>query len=262
MASNSNHNSNTTHLDYGPWKFSSTKGHILTSDQVERYTAELKLPQLPEMTFGENTIKIVHASGFDIHFSALDALNLVDKNKDVLKVAASGEWKESRIGHEFIDKVIKPFDWTYTTKYKGTIRDPVDAVTVESTDESINIERLKVREKILFFDDLMLFEDELADNGCSQLNVKIRVMPSCFFVLMRLFLRVDGVLYRMLDTRLFHEFDKDYMIREFMEKENSFDELQNIPPSSMSDVAFLSQRLETKLIAKEKIRFKDNKGET
>ena len=50
-------------------------------------------------------------------------------------------------------------------------------------------------------------------------------MPSCFFVLMRLFLRVDGVLYKMLDTRLFHEFGKDYMIRECMEKQSTFDEL-------------------------------------
>lgn len=32
-----------------------------------------------------------------------------------------------------------------------------------------------------------------------------RVMPSSFFVLLRFFLRVDGVLIRMNDTRLHHE---------------------------------------------------------
>jgi len=44
---------------------------------------------------------------------------------------------------------------------------------VSETQERINIERLKTREKILFFEQMMLFEDELADNGCAQLTVKI-----------------------------------------------------------------------------------------
>jgi hypothetical protein len=32
-----------------------------------------------------------------------------------------------------------------------------------------------------------------------------RVMPSSFFLLLRFFLRIDGVLIRMNDTRLYHE---------------------------------------------------------
>lgn len=32
-----------------------------------------------------------------------------------------------------------------------------------------------------------------------------RVMPTSFFLLMRFFLRVDGVLIRINDTRLYHE---------------------------------------------------------
>lgn len=35
-----------------------------------------------------------------------------------------------------------------------------------------------------------------------------RAMPSSFFVLLRFFLRVDGVLIRMNDTRLYHEVRK------------------------------------------------------
>lgn len=41
------------------------------------------------------------------------------------------------------------------------------------TTEQIDIEKLKVHEKIHFFDDVQLFEDELADNGSSSLNVKM-----------------------------------------------------------------------------------------
>lgn len=41
------------------------------------------------------------------------------------------------------------------------------------TDERVDIELLKKKEKIYFFDDVILFEDELADNGCALLNVKM-----------------------------------------------------------------------------------------
>ena len=44
---------------------------------------------------------------------------------------------------------------------------------VESTDERIDMEQLKVKEKIYFYEDVILFEDELADNGISKLNVKM-----------------------------------------------------------------------------------------
>ena len=44
---------------------------------------------------------------------------------------------------------------------------------VVETDEKIDIELLKKKEKIYFFQDVILFEDELADNGCALLNVKM-----------------------------------------------------------------------------------------
>ena len=60
----------------------------------------MSLPQLPEMTFGKNTIEIKNQqSHFAIDFNALDALRMVDNQKDDLKVAASGIWKESRYSH-------------------------------------------------------------------------------------------------------------------------------------------------------------------
>ena len=44
---------------------------------------------------------------------------------------------------------------------------------VEPTDARIDLEKLKVREKIHFYADIVLFEDELGDNGHSGLSVKI-----------------------------------------------------------------------------------------
>ena len=111
--------------------------------------------------------------------------------------------------------IIKPFDWTFTTDYKGSlisgkenIKFKVVNLTIScniclikpakqliilytfmlllpyqtsfifclkvvETYEKIDIELLRKKEKIYFFEDVILFEDELADNGCALLNVKM-----------------------------------------------------------------------------------------
>ena len=60
------------------------------------FTKELKLPSLPEMLFGDNCLKIEHQAGFGIEFNALDALKLVDSERDLIKVAYAQEWQNSR----------------------------------------------------------------------------------------------------------------------------------------------------------------------
>jgi type 2A phosphatase activator TIP41 len=65
---------------------------------------------------------------------------------------------------------VKPFDWTFTTDYKGTL---TGGFAVTPTDTRIDIEKLRQREKILFYHDLSLFEDELHDNGTAVCSVKI-----------------------------------------------------------------------------------------
>ena len=44
---------------------------------------------------------------------------------------------------------------------------------VEPTVTCIDYDKLRKQEKILFYDDVLLFEDELADNGSAVLRVKI-----------------------------------------------------------------------------------------
>lgn len=220
---------------FGPWCIAANKGSILKSNDAEELSRKLDIPQLPEMTFGENYVKISHTNGFCIEFNAVDALKLVDNKNDVMKVAAAREWIESRRDCEYINHTVKPFDWTYSTDYKGSIFGVPHAVTVSETKECINIEKLKAREKIAYFEQAILFEDELADHGCAELSVKIRVMPTCFFLLMRYFLRVDGLLARIHDTRLFHECGTDYLLREYREKESSLGPNSTIPLNSMTD---------------------------
>ena len=50
-----------------------------------------------------------------------------------------------------------------------------------------------------------------------------RVMPTFFFILARYFLRIDGVLFRIYDTRYFHRFGEDFILRETQHREEEYD---------------------------------------
>jgi hypothetical protein len=57
----------------------------------------------------------------------------------------------------------------------------------------------------IFFDEVILLEDDLHDNGEVQISVKLRVMPTCVFILSKLFL-VDGVLPRQSERAACYRF--------------------------------------------------------
>ncbi|WFD36134.1 Tap42 interacting protein [Malassezia cuniculi] len=106
----------------------------------------------------------------------------------------------------------KEYDWTYSSTWPGlpTAAPSGRGVFVAGTDparDRIPTERLAPScAPIIFYDDLVLYEDELGDNGSSMLNVKVRVMPHDMLVLQRFFLRVDDVVFRVFDTRLYISF--------------------------------------------------------
>lgn len=79
---------------------------------------------------------------------------------------------------------------------------------------------------ILFFDEVVLYEDELADNGIAMLSIKIRVMPERLLLLSRFFLRLDGVLFRIRDTRVFVEFATGEVIREYVAREEGYETIR------------------------------------
>ncbi|XP_010565681.1 TIP41-like protein isoform X2 [Haliaeetus albicilla] len=196
---------------FGPWKLSAARTHIMKSAQAERLADELHMPSLPEMMFGDNILRIQHDRGFGIEFNATDALKCVNNCQGMIKVACAEEWQESRSETEHTKEVVKPYDWTYTTDYKGTLLG--------------DTARLK------------------------------RVMPSSFFVLLRFFLRVDGVLIRMNDTRLHHEADKAYMLREYTSRESKISSLKHVPPSLFTEPNEISQYLPVKETICEKLEF-------
>lgn len=130
------------------------------------------------------------------------------------------------ITHEGINEVVKPFDWSYTTDYKGTVRP--NGRPFEDTTNTIPVELLKRPDPILFFDEVVLYEDELADNGITMLSCKIRVMPERLLLLMRFFMRLDNVLFRLRDTRVYIDFQTMEVVREYQAKECEYEKVRQV----------------------------------
>ncbi|CAD6575661.1 MAG: hypothetical protein CYPHOPRED_005760 [Cyphobasidiales sp. Tagirdzhanova-0007] len=216
-------------------------------EKVDRASDKLSIP-LPEITFGNNVVSLhrkgkqraVAASG--ISFNALDALAQVNtKGDENIKVAYADAWAQSRRVSGTAEgggviQTIKNFDWTYSTDYAGTRSDEMSFTPAPYDHPGIPLSKLaKTDEPILFYDDVMLFEDELHDNGVANLSVKIRVMPSSFFALSRFFLRVDNVIFRVHDVRIYHNFDTNEVIREVKGKEAAYSDVKKRLPQERPD---------------------------
>ena len=52
---------------------------------------------------------------------------------------------------------------------------------MHNTSEIIDLNKLKVKEKIFFYEDVILYEDELADNGVASMSVKIVSIRHIYF---------------------------------------------------------------------------------
>ncbi|CAD8142067.1 unnamed protein product [Paramecium octaurelia] len=96
----------------------------------------------------------------------------------------------------------------------------------EHTEEEIPLNNLTQANPIKWASHISLFEDELGDNGLSNCEYRFRVMGDCFFGLIRSYLRIDDVLIRIFDTRIYHQFNWDYVLRDFTHREDSWTNIQ------------------------------------
>lgn len=224
-----------TSITKGNFKILTRKLPILKAGPIEDMTKGLGITP-PEMIFGDNLVRIEHVpSDWSIEFNAFDALDRVDKTGDkMFKVSYSKEWQQNRQKQfEDIKEVVKPFDWSYSTDYKGTT--PAEP-PFQQTDSPIPLELLKRPDPIHFFDEVMLYEDELADNGIAMLSCKIRVMPARLLLLVRFFMRLDDVVFRIRDTRVFVEFGTGDVIREYTAREAPYEEVRGRLAGRKEDV--------------------------
>lgn len=233
-------------ISINDWSVYSIKKPILNSEELDLRESIFQFP-CPEMIFGNSSLSVVnHKDNFSIEFNAIDALSSIEEDSN-LKVSYHEEWLESRrafpgtsikgsakqsasslkdgntkdLSRILELETVRPYDWTYTPNYKGTTKN----IRFEPTEESIPIEKLLRPDPMLFFDEAVLFEDELGDNGISILSAKIRVMPSCLLLLCRFFLRIDNVIFRVRDTRIYVDFVTNLFLREYKEQECSYDNL-------------------------------------
>jgi 20S proteasome alpha/beta subunit len=110
------------------------------------------------------------------------------------------------------------YDWTYSTPFAGNIF--VSGQPIKRKKESSSYSSWKplpqsgmpmylltdTSAPILYYDHIVLYEDDLHDNGAVEYSVKVRIMPHCAYVLARLFVRVDHVLVRLREARWLIEF--------------------------------------------------------
>lgn len=256
------------------WSIYTIKKPILNLPELDHLNETRFDFPLPEMIFGNNHVKLINdKTNSVIEFDALDALDSLDPISN-LKVSYHKEWLSSRrstssdqpksesldkselaqknISNKNLKKLtdlesVKPYDWTYSTNYKGTLNN----IKFYPTDTKIPIDKLLKPDPILFFDESILFEDELGDNGISMLSTKIRVMPLCLLLLCRLFLRIDNVIFRIRDTRIYIDLETNLVLREYKEQECPYDDLlkkisnknTNDPKSLLRDTNWVSQNI-------------------
>jgi len=113
----------------------------------------------------------------------------------------------------------------------------------------IDYDLLRMRDvPILFYDEVLLYQDDLEDCGDVLYEAKLRVMPQCWFLLSRFFLRVDGSVVRIRDTRIFHRFGDTQIHLDVSWKEQSLmstaaclhDGLPPVPSSASSSPSLTS----------------------
>ncbi|XP_030475566.1 TIP41-like protein [Syzygium oleosum] len=244
------------------WEIEARKRSILNSSTLQQWEQKLGTSHFPEMIFGESALILKHLnSGMSIHFNAFDALaGWKQEGLPPVEVPAAAKWK---FRSKPFQEVILDYDYTFTTPYCGSepikinAEDETEAISKvtgslqwHDCEDRIDMVALAVKEPILFYDEIILYEDELADNGISLLTVKVRVMPSCWFLLLRFWLRVDGVLMRLRDTRMYCGFEDKKcrsILRESCWREATFEALaaKGYPSdaSSYSDPSIIGQRL-------------------
>ncbi|KAI5477055.1 hypothetical protein MNV49_006931 [Pseudohyphozyma bogoriensis] len=225
-------------INIAGWTVTSTKYPILNASDSDAAAAKLTVP-LPEICFGHNKLTIENKeTGVKLDWDTLSALQAVEQESTV-KVAHAAAWARGQANGSSSEVTVqKPYDWTYTSLHLGTVNH-ASTSTFEPAPPShpgIPLHLLARQDiPILFFDEVPLFEDELGDNGIAELVVRVRVNSFSVFALSRFFLRVDGVLFRIFDVRLYHEFGSDEIIREVKGREATYQDVKKRLPLDRPD---------------------------
>ncbi len=178
------------------------------------------------MSFPLNQVTIENQTfNFHLIIDAREAILRVEKRSpDGVKIVYGKDeyWQEKQ-------KSVKrelDYDWTYASRHSGTVNYNSD---FSETTLAIDYEQLKREEgrDVIFYDENVLYEDEMGDNGTSVFSVKTRLMNYGILALIRCFIRVDNVIYKSIETRYYIDFDAGRILKECRVKEDAFDDVFN-----------------------------------
>lgn len=220
-------------LLHGAWRFTAASGSISGREQLQQIQERLPAAQtLPEMLFGSNFLSITHVeSGTEVRFDAVSALNAwIISPAPHIQVKNAKHWSACNATEiERSNAKILDYDWTFTTDYGGDVcKDSEHVPDNEFQPMSTTFSRALLLERapILFSAEVPLFESEMDDNGVSACTVRVRVMPKCWLVLLRFWLRVDDTVLRIRETRYYCDDSDDGLVwRETKHVQGTFEEL-------------------------------------
>jgi type 2A phosphatase activator TIP41 len=129
------------------------------------------------------------------------------KGVSVIKSKDAAAWEDRRTHGEgaITDaSAVFHYDWTFSTPFSVKME---GGKWTELDESGMRMDLLKDKSvPILFYDEIVLYECDLHDNGHSQYKIKLRIMPTCSYVLARSWVRVDNVIVRVRETRVLIDF--------------------------------------------------------
>lgn len=145
----------------------------------------------------------------------------------VLQASDANLWKAKE--QQKVNSTEFHYDWTYSTPFCGSESgtNPLSWKALESsgipmhllTDQTV---------PILYFDQIVIMEDDLHDNGLMQYSAKLRVMPTCVYALSKLFVRIDQVMLRVRECRFLVDFGNKKLYRDISWRQCTWEELGNL----------------------------------
>ena len=229
------------------WDFYNHTQNMMNSTDLDlliKYKEENKLyiNHLPEIFYGFNRLFLINESqNFCYEFNPIQMLSLTNyyirekslKDKEIYYIPNQAKSQYSKS-----DDTKNEIDWTFSSPYMGHITSINNCAMSKYYPEKKEDKKFKIEkssiifpnikvENVLNYKQVHFFEDELGDIGFSEGKIGFGVMEDCFLGLMRCYLRVDNMIVRNIDTKIYHKFGDKYIIRNFLVKENTYEELIN-----------------------------------
>eukprot|EP01061_Rhynchopus_euleeides_P007331 TRINITY_DN16334_c2_g1_i1.p1 TRINITY_DN16334_c2_g1~~TRINITY_DN16334_c2_g1_i1.p1 ORF type:complete len:303 (+),score=86.15 TRINITY_DN16334_c2_g1_i1:57-911(+) len=202
---------------------------MMPSDREDDVSRDLHITRLPDQCYEDCYLKLKFKGEPVLDINVLDLLKSARITKEEaekcnLKCMYNDQWKSKdvQIHHTGVH-------WTYdmqgftgrTTENPGEAGGEIDVSLLQDTTQPIR-----------HYLSAILMEDDLEDCGTSQVTLKYRAMPTCWFALLRQFIRVDRVRVQIVDVRWFHKFGTDQVVMQRQVKQKDISDMADAAAAS------------------------------